>query len=104
MIALRSKKRDSPKSSTCSVTILITLYTAMLDAWALGAAFSYASSVPEALAIYNQDAVPRARALYDRSRRAGRAFAPDRRHSVSPVDVLDYLTGSSETIDSVEAR
>jgi 2-polyprenyl-6-methoxyphenol hydroxylase-like FAD-dependent oxidoreductase len=79
-------------------------YTAMLDAWALGTAFNDASSVQEALTLYNRDAVPRARALYDRSRRAGRAFAPDRRHSVSPTDVLAYLTGSSETIGSIEAR
>jgi 2-polyprenyl-6-methoxyphenol hydroxylase-like FAD-dependent oxidoreductase len=78
-------------------------YTAMLDAWAIGTAFNSASSVSEALALYNQDAVPRARALYDRSRRAGRGFAPDRRHSVSPVDVLDYLTRSSEPIDRAEA-
>lgn len=79
-------------------------YTAMLDAWALGAALNDASSVPQALALYNQDAVPRARALYDRSRRAGLAFAPDRGHSVSPTEVLDHLTRSSDTLDWAAVR
>jgi 2-polyprenyl-6-methoxyphenol hydroxylase-like FAD-dependent oxidoreductase len=79
-------------------------YTAMLDAWALGRAFNDASSVPEALALYNRAAVPRAKTLYDRSRRAGRAFATDRGHSVSPIEVLDYLTRSSEALDWVAVR
>jgi 2-polyprenyl-6-methoxyphenol hydroxylase-like FAD-dependent oxidoreductase len=79
-------------------------YTAMLDAWALGTAFTDASSVREALALYNRDAVPRAKALYDRSRKAGRAFAPDRRHSVSPTEVLDHLTRSSEALDWAAVR
>jgi len=78
--------------------------TAMLDAWALGRAFNDASSVPEALALYNRAAVPRAKTLYDRSRRAGRAFAPDPRHSVSPTEVLDYLTRSIEALDWAAAR
>ena len=76
----------------------------MLDAWALGRAFNDASSVPEALALYNRAAVPRAKTLYDRSRRAGRAFAPDPRHSVSPTEVLDYLTRSIEALDWAAAR
>lgn len=69
-------------------------YTGMLDARALGRAFGDASSVPEALAVYNQDAVPRARALLDRSRRAGRTFALAPGHAVSPVDVLGHLSRS----------
>jgi len=79
-------------------------YTAMVDAWALGTAFGFFFYDTESIEIYTQDAVRRARALYDHSRRAGRAFAPERRHSVSPVDVLDYLAGSSETIGSAAAR
>ena len=69
-------------------------YTAMLDAAALGSAFSYAKSVSEALEVYNQRAVQRARTLFDRSRSAGRAFAPDPHHTISPPDVLVYLAGS----------
>jgi 2-polyprenyl-6-methoxyphenol hydroxylase-like FAD-dependent oxidoreductase len=69
-------------------------YTAMLDAAALGSAFSYAATVSEALEAYNQGAVQRARTLFERSRSAGRAFAPDRHHTISPPDVLQYLAGS----------
>jgi hypothetical protein len=58
------------------------------------ASFDYATSVSEALDVYNQGAVQRARTLFDRSRSAGRAFAPDRHHTISPPDVLQYLAGS----------
>lgn len=68
-------------------------YTAMLDAAALGSAFSHATTISEALDVYNQRAVQRARTLFDTSRSAGRAFAPDRHHTISPPDVLRYLAG-----------
>jgi 2-polyprenyl-6-methoxyphenol hydroxylase-like FAD-dependent oxidoreductase len=69
-------------------------YTAMLDAAALGSTFSYATTTSEALEVYNQGAVQRERTLFDRSRNAGRAFAPDRHHTISPPEVLQYLAES----------
>ena len=69
-------------------------YTAMLDAAALGSAFSSATTISEALEVFNQGAVQRARTLFERSRCAGRAFAPDRHHTIFPPDVLQYLVGS----------
>ena len=78
-------------------------YTAMLDAAALGSAFSYATTISEALEVYNQGAVQRARMLFERSRNAGRAFAPDRRHTISPPDILRDLVWSDGAKFKVEA-
>lgn len=79
-------------------------YTAMLDAYAIGEAFKYANSAPEALALYSQSAVPRAKALYEHSRSAGRAFAPPNRALISPSNLLDILTGTAKAVDSNRTR
>ncbi|KAL7576491.1 hypothetical protein ACA910_017994 [Epithemia clementina (nom. ined.)] len=65
-------------------------HTAILDALALRRAFSSARSVEEAMALYSQGGVERARDLYNRTREVSRQFVPmgGLAQIVSPAAVL----------------
>ncbi len=63
-------------------------YTAMVDAVALGAAFSNSETIEAALNRYNNDTVARATALLQRSRKAGHIFVPRSGPIPSPEQVL----------------
>jgi 2-polyprenyl-6-methoxyphenol hydroxylase-like FAD-dependent oxidoreductase len=67
-------------------------YTAMVDAVVLGAAIERASTLEEALQLYNNDTVVRGEQLFQRSRAAARAFAPAGRRIPSPQRLLRDLT------------
>ena len=62
-------------------------YTAMVDAVVLGRALAAATSLDEALAIYDADTVRRGRELYQASRRAAGSFAPAGRPILSPSEI-----------------
>jgi len=66
-------------------------YTAMVDAAALGAAFSNCVTIEAALNRYNNDTVARAATLLQRSRKAGNTFLPRSGPIPSPKQVLQQI-------------
>jgi len=67
-------------------------YTAMVDAVVLGAALEQATTLNEALQLYNDDTVVRGQQLFQRSRAAAKAFAPAGCRIPSPPQLLQDLT------------
>lgn len=66
-------------------------YTAMVDSVVLGQAFEQASSIKEALSMYNTDTVARGKELYARSRNAASYFTPENVTIRPPSEVTKDL-------------
>jgi 2-polyprenyl-6-methoxyphenol hydroxylase-like FAD-dependent oxidoreductase len=66
-------------------------YTAMVDAVALGAAFSKCDTIEAALSRYDTDTIARAAALLQKSRNAGKTFVPRSGPIPSPEQVLHQV-------------